>query len=153
MAKNTFSTTWNRSIQPRKQRKYRYNAPLHVQKNMMHVHLASPLREKYGLRRIQARKGDKVRVVRGQFKKKEGAIERVNIKRQKVFVSGIGFIKKDGTKSAAPINPSNLLVLEADLSDKKRNKIIERVKSNKLNKSKASTPQNPKIQQKEKSQK
>ena len=115
----------------------------------MHVHLASPLREKYGLRR----KGDKVRVVRGQFKKKEGAIERVNIKRQKVFVSGIGFIKKDGTKSAAPINPSNLLVLEADLSDKKRNKIIERVKSNKLNKSKASTPQNPKIQQKEKSQK
>ncbi len=153
MAEHKFSTTWNRSIQPRKQRKYKYNAPLHVQKNMMHVHLASPLREKYGLRRIQARKGDKVRVVRGQFKKKEGAVERVNIKRQKVFVSGIGFIKKDGTKSAAPINPSNLLILEADLSDKKRSKIIERVKSNKLNKSATSKPASSKVQQKEKSQK
>ena len=56
-----FSTTWNASKQPRKQRKYRYNAPLHTKQKFLQVHLSPELRKKYSLRNILVKKGDKVK--------------------------------------------------------------------------------------------
>ena len=110
MVKKTFSKSWKRSVQPRKQRKYKYNLPLHLQQKFIHVHLSPSLREKYGRRNFQARKGDKVKVLRGQYKKKEGKVERVDLKRQRIFVSGLEYFKKDGTKIPYSINASNLLI-------------------------------------------
>lgn len=104
----------------RKQRKYKYNAPLHIKQKMVHVHLSPELRVKYGLRNIQIRKNDTVRVLRGKFKKKEGKIEHVDLKREKVQITGLDNIKKDGTRVLASFVPSNLMILTLDLSDKKR---------------------------------
>ena len=119
MAQN-FSTAWKSSTQPRKQRKYRHNAPLHLKQNMMAVHLSADLRKKYGKRNIQLRKGDKVKVMRGKFSKKEGKVERINLKREKVVISGLEHIKKDGSKVSAMFNPSNLMIISLELGDKKR---------------------------------
>ena len=91
----------------------------------MRTHLSADLRKKYGFRNIQVKKGDTVKILRGQFKKKEGRIERVNIKQEKVFVTGIEFIKKDGAKVPVPINPSKIMLVELDLGDKKRKQKIE----------------------------
>lgn len=123
---NSFSVTWNRSKKPRKQRKYRINAPLHIKLKLAHAHLSKELKKKYGKRSIGLRKGDKVKVMRGSFKNREGKIERVDLKKTRVFVNGIEVTKKDGTKRPVPLNPSNLIVTELNLEDKMRQKILAR---------------------------
>ena len=140
MQNHKFSRTWNQSSQPRKQRKYRYEAPLHLRQKFLHVHLSPELRVKYGKRNLQVKKADKVKVLRGQFKKKEGKVERVNITAEKVFVTGIEVIKKDGTKTLFPLNPSNLMIMELDLADKKRKQKLEKNKSITLEKDKTKKP-------------
>ncbi len=126
--KKKFVKSWNRSKQPRKQRKYRYNAPLNIKSKFMGCHLSKELRGKYKKRSITVRKGDSVKVLRGQFKKKTGKIDRVNIKKSKVYITGIEVTKKDGTKALYPIHPSNIIITELNLDDKKRKKSLERKK-------------------------
>src|SRR3990167_9528580 len=114
--KTSFARSWNASTQPRKQRLYRYVAPLHVKQTFMQVHLSKELRAKYGMRALSVRKGDTVKVMRGQFVKKEG----------KVYVYGVEVIKKDGTKLPMAIHPSNLLLVVAEMSDAKRRGKVEK---------------------------
>jgi len=120
MDKKKFSTSWKRSTQPRKQRKYRYNAPLHVRQKLVHVHLSKELRQKHGSRAMQVRKGDKVKVLRGKFRKQEGKVERVELKRERVFVTGMDYTKKNGTKILVPLRPSNLMIVVLEMADKRR---------------------------------
>ena len=123
-----FSTSWKKSKQPRKQRLYRKNAPLHIKRKFMRAHLSKELRNRYKRRSLGLRKVDKVRIVHGQFKKKEGKIERIDTKREKLYVNGAEIVKKDGTKVLYPINPSNVIITEVNLDDKMRLKILERKK-------------------------
>ena len=119
--KSEFSTTWKASKQPRKQRKYNYNAPLHIKRRQLSTHLSKELREKYERRNVVVRKEDKVKITRGQFKGKTGKIIKVLTKDTKVHVENIQNIKNDGTKVYYPIHPSNLTIIELDLTDKRRN--------------------------------
>jgi len=121
-----FSNFWRGSKKPKKQRKYRYNAPLHIKQKFVGVHLSKELREKYRKRSVMVKKGDKVRIVRGQFRKKEGKIERVDMKNGRVIIAGMELTKKDGTKTPTPIHPSNLTIIELDMDDKRRQKRLER---------------------------
>ena len=73
-------------------------------------------------------KGGKVKVVRGQFKKHEGKIDRIDLKKLKVYISGVEVAKKDGTKTTYPFDPSNLMITELSLDDKMRRKMLERGK-------------------------
>jgi len=119
--KTRHSTAWVASKQPRKQRKYRYNAPLHIKGTFMTVHLAKNLRDKYGIRSLRVRTGDKVRVMRGQYAKQEGKVESIDLRATKVFVQKVSFLKKDGaTRVAYPLSPSNLMIVEFDTTDKRR---------------------------------
>jgi large subunit ribosomal protein L24 len=122
----TFSKNWKSSKQPRKQRKYRYNAPLHIKNKFMSVHLSKELRAKHHKRNITVRKEDTVKVLRGQFKGKTGKVERVDLKKTKLYITGIEVSKKDGTKSFFPFEPSNLMIIELNLEDKKRVKGLGR---------------------------
>ena len=126
--KKKFSRSWIKSKQPRKQRKYSHNAPLHIKGKLMSAHLSKDLMKKYNRRSIRLRKGDKVIVLRGQFKKKKGNVERVDLKKSKVYISGVEMIKKDGTKVFYPVHPSNLAVTELNLDDKKRMAIVNKSK-------------------------
>ncbi|NPA47610.1 MAG: 50S ribosomal protein L24 [Thermococci archaeon] len=116
------------SKKPKKQRKFLYNAPLHLRHKMMSAHLSRELREKYGFRSIPVRKGDKVRIVRGspEIVGKEGKIAEVDLKHYRVYVEGVTRKKVDGTEIFRPIHPSNLIVIDLDMSDEIRSKIIER---------------------------
>jgi len=120
-----FSKTWKKSKQPRKQRKYRYNAPLNIKNKFISAHLSKELRQKYKRRALSVKKGDKVQIMRGQFKKKIGKISKVDLKKSRIYVEGIETSKKDGTKTSYPINPSNLMILEINLDDKKRAKRLK----------------------------
>ncbi|MBU4143205.1 50S ribosomal protein L24 [Patescibacteria group bacterium] len=126
--KTKFSSSWIKSKQPRKQRKYRHNAPLHIRQKLVSAHLSKELHKKHNKRSINLKKGDGVKISRGQFRNKTGKIEEVNLKKTVVYVSGIEVVKRDGTKTRYPIHPSNLIVTELDIGDKMRNKIFERKK-------------------------
>ena len=126
--KKEFSTSWKASKKPAKQRKYRYAAPLHVKKNFMHSHLAKDLRAKYKKRAAPLRKGDKVKIMIGSFKKQEGKVERIDLKKTRVYIAGMEKTKKDGSKKLVPFNPSNLMIVELILDDKKRQEVLERKK-------------------------
>jgi large subunit ribosomal protein L24 len=124
--KRTFSSKWKSSKRPVKQRRYKRNAPLHVKQKFMSAHLSKELIKKYGTRRFPVVKGDKVKVVRGQFKGRENKVERSDHKKIKVYITGIERTKKDGSKSMQPIRPSNVVITELNLDDKKRKAAIER---------------------------
>jgi large subunit ribosomal protein L24 len=125
MAEKKFSRTWVSSIQPRKQRKYRSNAPLHIKQKMLSANLSKELRGKYTKRSIQIKTGDKVKVQRGQHKGKEGKVERVNLKKERVYVTGVEYVKKDGSKQLVALNASNLTITSLILDDKKRKAKLE----------------------------
>jgi large subunit ribosomal protein L24 len=120
--KNKFSKHWKASTQPRKQRKYTANAPLHIKKKLLSVNLSKELRKKHKIRNIEVRKGDTVKIMRGKFKKKTGKILEVNVKTSKVKIEGIQVKKQDGSKANVRLRPSNLQIIELVLEDKKRMK-------------------------------
>ena len=118
--KSIFSINWIKSIQPRKQRKYKHNAPLHVKGNFLHSNLSKDLRKQYSLRSIRVRVGDKVKILRGQFKGVEGLVEKVDLSRERIFVKDADLSKKDGGKVNYPIHPSNIIITSVVSDDKKR---------------------------------
>jgi large subunit ribosomal protein L24 len=129
--KKEWSKDWKSSIKPRKQRKYRFNAPLHVKQKFMRVHLSKDLKGKYEKRNALIRKGDKIKMVRGQFKTRTGEINMVSLRRGKVYVEGINNVKKDGSTSMVALQPSNMVITSLNLEDKKRKVTLERKITNK----------------------
>ena len=118
--KSKFASTWNSSVQRRKQHKYRHNAPLHIRHKFLSAHLSKQLQEKHGKRSLPLRKGDEVLVMRGSFKKKQAKVLSVNHKFLRVYLEGIQRSKKDGTKVNVPFNPRVLLITTIGSDDKMR---------------------------------
>ncbi len=121
-----WSRKWISSKQPRKQRKYRYNAPLHVKHKFLCAHLSKELIKKYNRRSFPVRKGDEVEIMRGEFKKKKGKISRVGLKKTKIYIDGITRKKVDGSEVMVPVHPSNLRIINLELNDEKRLKALKR---------------------------
>ena len=101
-----------KSRKPRTQRKFRYTAPLHIRKKFVHVHVSKELRAKIKKRSIQAKSGDKVKIMRGRFKGKEGKISKIDLSDSKIFVEGITQKKANGKETLVPLDPSNLMAVE-----------------------------------------
>lgn len=121
----TFSSKWKSSKNRSKQRKYLLNAPLHIKSKFLSSHIAKNLRKKYSLRAIRVKKGDKVRVMRGQYKSKTGTVESVDLKNTKITLDSLFIIKRDGSKSFHPLHPSNVEIQEFSVDDKIRKAKIE----------------------------
>lgn len=118
--KKEFSTNWNSSVKPNKQRKFRFKAPLHIKGKFLNAHLSKDLKGKYNTRSIRLRVGDKVRILRGQFRRQEGKVEEVNVRKSIVFISKVEHTKRDGTKARYPIQASNVMITELNTDDKRR---------------------------------
>ena len=112
--------------QPRKQRKRLYRMPLHKRGKQMSVRLADALRKDVKKRNVPVVKGDKVKVMRGKYKGKEGKITAINMTAYKVGIEGIVVKKKDGKEKPIMIHPSNLMLTELKITDEKRKKLIGR---------------------------
>ena len=115
-----WSSSWNTSKKPKKQRKYVYNAPLHIKRKMLKASLSKELKEKYERNAVVIRKGDKVKVMRGDFKGKVGEVIRVDTKALRVYVDEVKRKNLKGEEKHIPIHPSNLMILELNLEDPKR---------------------------------
>ena len=116
------------SIKPSKQRKQLALMPLHLRHKLFNAPLSDELRQKLGVKRLPVRQGDTVRIMRGEFKGHEGKVVEVDLKRVRGFIEGVQRKKADGSPVYVPIHPSKVMIIKADLSDKRRLEIIERRK-------------------------
>jgi large subunit ribosomal protein L24 len=114
------------SKKPGKQRKFLFNAPIHLRRKILSAHLSKELRTKYKKRSMPVRKGDEILVMRGKFKGKNGKISRVDLNKYRVYIDGIGRKRTVGTDVQVSLNPSNLLITNLNLGDKRRVKKIEK---------------------------
>ncbi len=115
-----------KSRQPRKQRKRFFNLPLHLRWHLLNAPLSPELRRELGVRRLPVRKGDVVRVMRGDWKGHEGKVVEVDLKRVRIHVEGVTLKKADGTEVFYPIHPSNVMIVKLGEVDEVRRRIIER---------------------------
>jgi len=113
---------------PRKQRKRLYNAPAHIRHKLMAAPLTKELAEKQGTKNLPVRKGDTVRIQRGDNKGFEGKISRVDRKAYRIYIEGLTREKVDGTNIFLPVHPSKVMIKNLSLNDKKRKAVIERKK-------------------------
>ena len=143
--KQKWSSKWSSSRQARKQRKYRYNTPLHVKRKFLSVNIAPQIRKQYGKRSVPVRKGDEVEVMRGGQKKLKGTVERVDLRKCKIYVEGINIKRADGSDALRVFDPSNLRITKLKLDDKMRQKAF-----NRAGRAKKSEPEKKKEPEKEK---
>jgi large subunit ribosomal protein L24 len=125
--KKEWSRHWVRSVQPRKQRKYRHKAPLHARHRFMSANLSPELRRRFGKRSMPVRKGDEVEVMRGSQKGLRGTVSRVDLGRCRVYADEIKVKKVDASEVMRPLQPSNLKIVKLKLDDKMREKVLDRV--------------------------
>jgi large subunit ribosomal protein L24 len=117
-----------RSKQPRKQRRWLYKtSKLHERHRLLNATLSKDLRKKYGRRTIRIRKGDKVRIMRGEFAGSEGKVMEVDLKKGLIRVDGVTTTKVDGTEVSVPIHPSNVMIVSLGEVDEVRKRKLERI--------------------------
>ena len=115
-----------KSKKPSKQRKFLYNAPLHLRKKLVSAHLAKDLRKQFKRRSLSVRKGDEVEIMRGEYAGKTGKVSKVDLKKYKIYIEGITSKRTVGTDVQIPIHPSNLEITNLNLDDEFRRKILQR---------------------------
>lgn len=108
------------STQPRKERKTLYNLPAHKARARIASHLDEPLLLKYNTRSVTLRKGDTVRIMRGEFAGTTGKVLEIDTTKGKVTVDGVTVSKAKATQVARPLDPSNLVITKLDLTDPRR---------------------------------
>jgi large subunit ribosomal protein L24 len=114
------------SSQPRKQRKFMYNAPLHIKSKFLTSHLNEELQKTYNKRSARVIVGDTVKIMRGDFAGTEGKVQSVDLKTSQVTVEGVSVAKADGKEVPRPVHASNLLITKLVLDDEKRVASLER---------------------------
>ena len=115
-----------KSAKPSKQRKARYQAPLHTKQKLLGAHLAKNLRDQWNTRSLALRKGDEVKVMRGKYKGETGKISKIDLKRTKVYIENIKRKKVSGEEVHVPFNPSVILITNPGMDDPKRKRIVQR---------------------------
>lgn len=115
------------SKSPRKQRRQARNAPMHDRKRFLKCRLDEFLQEEYGLRSLVIKKGDLVRIMRGQFRDTESKVTAVSYKKRVVYLDNTSITKADGKEAAVPIHPSNLMIVKLELDDERKTLIENKV--------------------------
>lgn len=108
------------SSQPRKQRKYRYTAPLHVKGRFLSSHVSEDLAKEHGIKTIRVVEGDTVKVMRGDHAGTEGKVREVDVKHESVTVDGVSIVKADGKEVPRRLHASNLLITKLNTDDERR---------------------------------
>src|SRR4030043_249498 len=111
---------------PGKQRKMLFNAPAHLRHKIMSAPLSAELVKSRGAKTLPVRKGDTIRIMRGDHKGFEGKIQRVDLSEYRVYVEGLTREKVDGTAIFVSVHPSKVMIRNLSLDDKWRKDILKR---------------------------
>lgn len=118
------------SSQPRNQRKFRYNAPLHERQSFVNAHVSKELASKLGIKKrsIAVRKGDTIKVMAGAQKGKSGKVSAVDLRKGIIFVDGMTRKTAKGKEVMLRISASNVYLTDLDTSDKLRKAKLDQFK-------------------------
>eukprot|EP01156_Anaeramoeba_ignava_P002187 Anaeramoba_ignava/a217771_236.p1 GENE.a217771_236~~a217771_236.p1 ORF type:complete len:167 (-),score=63.58 a217771_236:52-486(-) len=125
----------------RKSRKAHFTAPPSERRIKMSSRLSSELRAQYNIRSLPIRNGDEVKIMRGDFKSREGKVVNVVRKKYVVHIERIQKEKKNGQQYFIPIHPSNVMITKLKINGN-RQKLLER-----KNRAKNAEKNKPKIKQ------
>ena len=87
--------------------------------------LSKELREKYRRRALTPRKGDSVKIVRGEFRNVEGKDTKVMPSEGRLNVEGVSREKQKGGTSPVPVQASDVVITSLTLDDKMRRQKLE----------------------------
>ena len=116
------------TLKPGKQRKLAFNAPSHIRRKLLAAPLSSGLRERYGARSFPVKKGDTVKILRGDFSGIEGKVSETNTEQARIFVEGVTREKVSGTSTKVSVHVSKVMITNLNLDDKWRAQSLERRK-------------------------
>jgi len=109
------------SGKPRKQRKFRYNASMHLRQHFLHAHISKELRSKLKTpRAVQISKGDTVKVMAGSKKGLTGKVTKVNLRSCRIYIDSYTKKNARGKEHTVPLSVSNIYIIDFNLSDKLR---------------------------------
>jgi len=114
------------TTKPSKQRR---QAALATEKDLqrqMRGNLSEKLREKYGIRSVSVRKGDTVKILRGDFAGIEGKVIETHRRSQRVTVEGVTREKVSGEQTRVPVHVSKITVTSLDMGDRWRSEKLEK---------------------------
>jgi len=142
-----------KTIQPRKQRKRLFQAPLHVRYKQFSVPLSPELKASHNTRSVPVRVGDNVKIMRGDRKGFEGKVTRVDRQKYRIFVEGITREKVDGSSILIPMHPSKVMIIHLNLDDKWRKEALKRKAKEKPVEEKPVEEKKPKVKKKRRKRK
>jgi len=99
-----------------------------VQRKNVSAPLSLELRQRYRRRSLSVRKGDTVKITRGDFTGIEGKVNRVDRERARLFVEGLSREKVSGTSTLVTVHSSKVTITNLNLSDKWRADMLEGTK-------------------------
>lgn len=111
---------------PRKQRNLIYKSPIHTHKKMLKCRLDEFLREEYAMRSLVPKKGDLVRIMRGQFRETEGKIVQIDYSKIRIYVDSATTTKSDGKETQVPLHPSNLMLVKLEMNDERKQLLAQK---------------------------
>ena len=111
---------------PGKQRKNLFSAPAHLRHKIMSAPLSPELVKSRGAKTLPVRKGDTIRIMRGDHAGFEGKIQRVDLSEYRIYVEGLTREKVDGTAIFVSVHPSKVMIRNLGLDDKWRKEILKR---------------------------
>lgn len=104
---------FNKSVtsSKRKQRKTQFNAKGTDLTKQFTAQLSKPLQEEYSIKRIPIRPNDRVKILVGKFKSRDGKVVRVNRHQRKICIEDCTITKKDGAIKYIGVHPSNVKIV------------------------------------------
>lgn len=106
----------------RKQRLFRYTAPMHAKQHFAHAHIDKALRTKLNIKKraIQISKGDTVKVMAGGKRGTTGKVTRVNLRTGRLYLDSLMKKNARGKEFGVSISVNNVYITDLNLSDKVR---------------------------------
>jgi large subunit ribosomal protein L24 len=105
---------------PSKQRKAIFQAEGQALRRLLAAPLSDELRKTQGRRSYPVKKGDTVKIVRGDFAGIEGKVTDVDTHRQRLFVEGVTREMTSGTSTNVSVHSSKVVITKLNLDDKWR---------------------------------
>jgi large subunit ribosomal protein L24 len=115
-----------RSSQPRKIRARVRFGSIKVRKKSLSSTVSKDLKEKYSLDHVALRKGDTVKIMRGDFKGVEGKVAKTFARTGQINIEGVTREKLKGGTVQVKINASKVIVTSLNLDDKVRRNALEK---------------------------
>jgi large subunit ribosomal protein L24 len=108
------------SSHPGKQRKFRYQAPLHIKGKFLRAPVDDEVTKEFGVKTLRVIEGDTVKILRGDHAGTEGKVREVDVKHESVTVDGVSEVKADGKEVPRKVHASNLLITKLNTDDERR---------------------------------